>query len=44
MSGLVMGGIVAAVIAAVGGGAFVSVALLVGGPKAERVVSRRRPF
>jgi hypothetical protein len=44
MSGLVLAGIVAASIAAVGGGAFVSVALLLGSPRPERDVARRRAF
>ena len=44
MSGLVMGGIVAALIAAVGAGAFILVALLLGSPRPERDVARRRAF
>jgi hypothetical protein len=36
MSGLIMGGIVAALIAAVGGGAFVALALALGIPRPER--------
>jgi hypothetical protein len=44
MSGLLLGVIVAALIAAVGAGAFVSIALLLGSPRPERDVTRRRAF
>lgn len=44
MSGLVIGGVVAALIAAAGAGAFVSIALLLGSPRPERDLTRRRAF
>ena len=44
MSGLLLGAVVAAFIAAVAGGTFVLVALLLGMPRPERDVTRRRAF
>jgi hypothetical protein len=44
MSGLVIAGLLAALITAIGGGAFVGVALILGTPRPERDLSRRRAF
>jgi hypothetical protein len=44
MSGLVVAGILAGFVAAVGGGAFVALALFLGIPRPERDDTRRRAF
>jgi hypothetical protein len=44
MSGLVVAGLLAALVTAVGGGAFVALALLLGIPRPGRDTTRRRAF